>query len=147
MFPESSGVYIAQRNDELFIVKVKGVYPTMQLDKKALDLSEFLINGKYKEVPQATLDGIELFHTSWEFHPLRFIHFGVFSKTEFNPDGQNLYLIEEDITALRSKYYRLCQQGVSPSKIIRALGYEFKVSTEQIISLLNNFDAQANQID
>jgi len=147
MFPESSGVYIAQRNDELFIVKVKGVYPTLQLDKKAIDLGTYLSSGKTNEVTQSVLDNIELFHETWEFHPLRFIHFGVFSKTEFNPDGQNLYLSEEDVTALRGKYYRLCQQGVSPLKLIRALGYEFKVSSDQIISLLNNFDAQASQID
>jgi hypothetical protein len=147
MFPESSGVYIAQRNDDLFIVKVKGVYPTLQLDKKAVDLGEFLRNGKTKEVPQDVMDNMELFHTDWEFNSLRFINFGVFSKTEFNPNGNNLYLSEEDVLSLRGKYYRLCQQGVSPMKVIRALGYEFKISREQIINLINDFDAQANTID
>lgn len=147
MFPESSGVYIAQRDQQLFIVKVKGVYPTMQLDKKAVNLGEYLSNGKTKEVPKDVLDNIELFHTDWEFYPLRFINFGVFSKTEFNPNGTNLYLTEEDIISIRGKYYRLCQQGVSPMKVIRALGYEFKTSKDQIINLINDFDAQANQID
>lgn len=147
MFPESSGAYIAQRKSDLFIVKVKGVYPTLQLDKKAVDLGTYLSNGKTKEVPQDVLDNIELFHTEWEFHPLRFINFGVFSKTDFNPDGTKLYLSEEDTIALRGKYYRLCQQGVSPMKAIRAIGYEFKVSKEQILELINNFDGQANTID
>lgn len=147
MFPEASGVYIAQRNADLFIIKIKGVYPTMQLDKKAVDLGEFLRNGKTKEVPQEVLDNIELCHTDWDFHPLRFINFGVFSKTEFQPDGTTLYMSEEDIVSLRGKYYRLCQQGVSPMKVIRALGYEFKVSKDQIIKLINNFDAQAAHID
>lgn len=147
MFPESSGVYIAQHGTDLFIIKVKGVYPTMQLDKKAVDLGEFLHNGKAKEVNQEALDNIELFHTSWKFYPLSFINFGVFSKTEFNPNGDYLYLSEEDIVSIRGKYYRLCQQGVSPMKVIRALGHEFKVSKDQIIGLINNFDAQANQID
>ena len=147
MFPESSGVYIAQRDSNLFIVKVKGVYPTMQLDKKAVDLGEYLHNGKTKEVPQEVLDNIELFHTNWEFHPLRFINFGVFSKVEFNPNGTNLYLSEEDTIAIRGKYYRLCQQGVSAMKVIRALGYEFKVSKDQIINLINSFDAQAINVD
>lgn len=147
MFPESSGVYIAQRESNLFIVKVKGVYPTLQLDKKAIDLGEYLGNGKTKEVPVDVLDNIELMHMDWEFHPLRFINFGVFSKTEFSPDGNNLYLSEEDILAIRGKYYRLCQQGVSPMKVIRALGYEFKVSKDQIMDLINGFDAQSAIID
>jgi hypothetical protein len=147
MFPESSGVYITQRESELFIVKVKGVYPTLQLDKKAVDLGEYLRHGKIKEVPQNVLDNMELFHTEWEFNSLRFINFGVFSKTEFNPDGNNLYLSEEEMISLRGKYYRLCQQGVSPMKVIRALGYEFKVSEDQIIKLINDFDAQSVTID
>lgn len=143
MFPESSGVYLAQRKDELFIVKVKGVYPTMQLDKKAVDLGAYLGTGKTKEVPIEVLDNIELFHDEWEFHPLSFIKIGVFSKTQFLIDGRNLYLSEEDAIALRGKYYRLCEQGVSPLKTIRALSHEFKVSKDQIISLINSFDVQA----
>jgi hypothetical protein len=93
------------------------------------------------------MDNMELFHTDWEFHPLRFIHFGVFSKTEFTQDGTNLYLSEDDMQSIRGKYYRLCQQGVSPIKIVRALGYEFKVSREQIINLINEFDAQSITLD
>jgi hypothetical protein len=49
--------------------------------------------------------------------------------------------------SIRGKYYRLCQQGVSPIKIVRALGYEFKVSREQIINLINEFDAQSITLD
>lgn len=148
MFPESSGVYIAQRDTDFFIVKVKGVYPTLQLDKKAVDLGEFLHNGRTKEVSQEVLDNMELFHMDWEFHPLSFINFGVFSnKTDFIPNGNDLYLSEEDILSIRGKYYRLCQQGVSAMKVIRALGYEFKVSKDQVIKLINNFDEQARNID
>lgn len=147
MFPANSGVYIAQRENDLFIVKVKGVYPTLQLDKKAVDLGEYLRNGKLKEISQDIMDNIELFHNDWEFLPLNFINFGVFSKIEFNPNGTDLYLSEDDVTSIRGKYYRLCQQGVSPMKVIRALGYEFKVSKEQIIKLINSFDAQASTIN
>jgi hypothetical protein len=147
MFPENSGVYIAQRENDLFIVRVKGVYPTLQLDKKAIDLGAFLCNGKMQEVVQDVLDNMELCHMSWNFIPLNFISFGVFSKTEFNPDGTKLYLSEEDMLAIQSKYYRLCQQGVSAMKVVRALGYEFKVSKEQIISLINGFDEQATEFD
>ena len=142
MFPESSGVYIAKRNEDLFVVKVKGVYPTIQLDKKAIDLGEYLRTGKIKEIAQQVLDNMEIFHTDWEFRSLG-IDFSVFSKTtEFRPDGTKLYLSEEDMIAIRGKYYRLCQQGVSPMKVMRALGYEFKVSMDQIIRLVNEFDAQ-----
>lgn len=147
MFPENSGVYIAQRESDLFIVKVKGVYPTLQLDKKAVDLGSFLGSGKNVEVPQDVLDNIELCHMDWVFHPLSFINFGVFSKTEFSPNGSDLYLSEDDVRSLQGKYYRLCQQGVSPMKVIRALGYEFKVSKDQIIKLINEFDAQATIVD
>ena len=147
MFPENSGVYIAQRESDLFIVKVKGVYPTLQLDKKAINLGKFLCYGRFEEVPQDVLDNIELFHTAWDFRSLSFINFGVFSKTEFNPNGTNLYLSEEDVLSIQGKYYRCCQQGVPATKVIRALGYEFKVSKEQVINLINKFDAQANTID
>lgn len=142
MFPENSGVYAAQRGDDIIIVKVKGVYPSLQLDRKAIFLSEFLRSGKIVEVSKETFDNIELFHTEWNFIPLRFINFGVFSKTEFAPDGTNLYLTEEDMLAIQGKYYRLCQAGVAPLKVVRALSYEFKVSTEQILPLINEFDHQ-----
>lgn len=147
MFPESSGVYIAQRDSDLYVVRVKGVYPTLQLDKKAINLGEYLHSGKIKEVPQEVLDNMELFHTDWEFRSLSFINFGVFSKTEFNPNSEDLYLSEDDVLSIRGKYYRLCQQGVSATKVIRALGYEFKSSKAQIIKLVNNFDTQAKYVN
>ena len=60
MFPEYSGVYLAQREDDLYVVKVKGVYPTLTLDKNALDLGEFLRSGKTKAVDKTILDNMEL---------------------------------------------------------------------------------------
>jgi hypothetical protein len=146
MFPENSGVYIAQRHDDLLLLRVKGVYPSLQLDQKAIDLGEFLRSGKLQGIPKEKIDAIEIFHQSWEFRPLR-INFGVFSKIEFNPDGTKLYLSEEDMIAIRGKYYRLCQQGVSPMKVIRAIGYEFQVSKDQIIELINGFDKQAPYVN
>ena len=142
MFPKHSGMYIAQRNDDVVIVKVKGVYPSLQLDKKAFFLSEFVKNGKLSEVPQELFDNIELYHQEWDFKLLDFINFGVFSKTEFAPSGTNLFLSEEDTYSLRNLYYRLCQQGVSPTKVIRAVSYEYKISREQVMSLINGFDSE-----
>jgi hypothetical protein len=89
------------------------------------------------------LDNITIFHESWNFHPLKFVNFSVFSKIEFQPDGTKLYLSEEDIIGIRGKYFRMCQQGVSPMKVIRALSYEFKTSKDQIIALINEFDKQS----
>jgi len=145
MFPENSGVYIAQRDENLIVVKVKGVYPTLQLDKKALDLGEFLKSGKQQEVSKDLLDNIKLYHMKWNFKPLNF-NFDVFSKIEFSPDGTKLYMSEEDIINVRSQYYRLCQQGVPPMEVVRAISYEFKASKEQIISLVNGFDLQASSV-
>lgn len=142
MFPDSSGIYIAQRQNKTLIVKIKGIYPAFQLDKNAFDLGEFLRTGKKDEVPKETLDNIELFHNEWTFHPLRFINFGVFSKTEFYPDGSSLYMSVDDLMSIRGMYFRLCEQGVPATKIVRALAYEFKCSTDQIISLVNEFDKQ-----
>lgn len=147
MFPESSGVYIAKRESEILIVRIKGMFPTLTLDKKALDLGSFLRTGKVEEVSKDTLDNIELFNEYWTFHPLKHIGFDVFSKIEFIPDSSRLYVSEEDMIALRGKYYRMCQQGVSPTKIIRALTYEFKTTPDQIIELVNKFDGQSYNIN
>lgn len=140
MFPENSGMYIASRNDEAYIIKVKGVYPSLRIEKKALNLTAFFTSNKVEEAPQDVLDNMEIFHSEWQFKPLPI---NVFSKIQFCSTTTNLYMSMEDISALRGKYYRMVQQGVSITKVIRALSYEFKTSKEQIIKLINAFDAQA----
>ena len=142
MFPDHSGVFIAKRNGNLLIVTVKGVYPTLKLGDRAIDLGEYLKNGKLVEVNKHTLEAVELFHMSWEFLPLN-VNISVFSNTEFDPTGTNLYLSDEDIMYVQGLYYRLCQQGVSPLKAVRAISYEYKISKEQVLNLINKFDAQA----
>lgn len=142
MFPKHSGIYIAQKDGDVVIVKVKGVYPSLQLDKKALYLSEFVRKGKTTEVPPEMFDNMELYHQRWDFRLLDFANFGVFSKTEFVPSGTNLFLSEEDMYSLRNMYYRLCEQGVAPTKVIRAVSYEYKIPKEQVISLVNGFDSE-----
>lgn len=142
MFPEHSGVFIAKRGSYLLIVTVKGVYPTLKLGERAIDLGEYLRKGKFVEVPKNMLDAMEMFHMSWEFVPLN-IGIPVFSNTEFEPTGTNLYLSDEDMMYVQGLYYRLCQQGVSPLKAIRAISYEYKLSTDQTRDLINKFDAQA----
>lgn len=143
MFPESSGIYIAQRDDELVILKIKGIYPSLQIDKNAFDLGLFLKTGKKSEVSEGILSNIEIFHNEWEFHPLNFVNYSVFSNTTFCPNSENLFLSEEDILSIRGKYYRMCQQGVSVFKVIKALAAEFKTNKGQIVKLINKFDEQA----
>lgn len=144
MFPESSGVYIAKRDNKAVVVRIKGVYPSLTLDKAAIDLGSFLSRGKVLEAPKELLDNIEIFHTEWDFYPLKFIDFGVFSNTEFAPDSSRLYMDQEEILMITGKYYRMCQQGVSPTKIIRALACEFKTTKEQIIKFVNALDEYAS---
>lgn len=144
MFPESSGIYIAQRDDDLVILKIKGIYPSLQIDKNAFDLGLFLKTGKKCEVSEEILSNIEIFHNEWDFFPLNFVNYSVFSiHTSFAPDSSKLYLSEEDILLIRGKYYRMCQQGVSVLKIIKALAYEFKTTRAQIVNLVNTFDGQS----
>lgn len=147
MFPESSGLYIAQRDQDLYVVKVKGVYPTLQLDKKIMDLGEFLRRGKIQEAPREAGDNIELFHESWRFYPLAFLY-GIFSnKLEFAIGQKDLYLSDEDYFALRGRYYRLIQQGVPSTKAVRAISYEFKLPTERVCKLINGFEKEAPYVD
>ena len=141
MFPEHSGVFIAQRDSELLIVTVKGVYPTLQLER-AVDLGEYLKSGKLIPVDKNTLDNIVLFHSKWSFEVLP-VDIPVFSKTDFSPSGTNLYLSDEDAIHIQGLYYRLCAQGVSPLKSARAISYEYKLSMDQVLNLINKFDAQA----
>lgn len=143
MFPECSGVYYAQKENELFLVKVRGIYPSLTLDKHAIDLGAYLTSGKTKEVPQSVLDNMEIFHTEWDFLPLDSrLNLNVFSKANIVPLGTKLEISYEEVLNIAGKYRRMCQQGVSPLKIIRALAYEFKTSTDQIIELVNKLDAQ-----
>lgn len=139
-FPEQHGVYIAERNGQLVLIKVKGVYPTLELDSKGLDLSSFIANGAARLVDKSVMDGIQLFPTSWRFHSMPFLK--RFSpKVSFQPNG----IVDLDLdvlTAARGKYQRLCQMGVSPIKITRALSAEFSVPMEQMLEIVNNFDKE-----
>jgi len=143
MFPEQSGAYIASRNEDLYLVKVKGVYPTLQLGKSVFDLGAFLRSNRIQQASTDTLDNMELMHQNWRFVPLIGKN-SVFSDNNlgFIPNAEDLYLSNEDYFSIRGLYYRLIQQGVPSTKIVRALSYEFKIPTEKIIQLINKFDKQ-----
>lgn len=83
---------------------------------------------------------VVLLKINWEFSKIESIDTRVFPKTAFKVNG-NLDLGTDEKLSLRNTYYRFVQSGVSSSKIIRALMYEYHVTMEQIISLINEFDA------
>lgn len=140
-FPEQHGTYIAERNGQMVLIKVKGVYPTLELDSRGLDMATFIATGKAQLVDKSIMDAIQLFPTSWKFHSMPFLK--KFSpKVSFQPNGI-VDLDLDTLTAARGRYYRLCQMGISPIKIARALSAEFSVPIEQMLEIVNNFDKEA----
>lgn len=140
-FPLSAGTYMCQRDTDLIIIVIKGLFPMLRLDS-GFDLGYFLKKRKLKEVPKDILANIEIFPEMWRFTPLRDLNYSVFSKNEFHATGR-LELPVDREADIKEKYYLLTQQGVSTIKIIRALTQEFKVSPDTICDLVNGFDKQA----
>ena len=137
-FPESPGLYIAQRDYDVVLIKITGMYPTLELGK-SIYLTPLIMGNTLKEAPKEIIDSIILFSDKWKFTMLKEINVNVFPKTSFKTDGCLDLGIDERLS-LRNTYYRMVQCGVSSSKIIRALMYEYKVSMDQIIKLINEFD-------
>lgn len=141
-FPLSAGTYMCQRDTDLIIIVIKGLFPMLRLDS-GFDLGYFLKKRKLKEVSKGTLANIEIFPEMWRFTPLRDLNYSVFfSKNEFHATGRLELPIDREAD-IKEKYYLLTQQGVSTIKIIRALTQEFKVSPDTICDLVNGFDKQA----
>lgn len=140
-FPLSAGTYMCQRDTDLIIIVIKGLFPMLRLDS-GFDLGYFLKKRKLKEVSKGILANIEIFTEMWRFTPLRDLNYSVFSKNEFHATGRLELPIDREAD-IKEKYYLLTQQGVSTIKIIRALTQEFKVSPDTICDLVNGFDKQA----
>ena len=138
-FPETPGLYIAQREYDVVLLKITGMYPTLQVGK-CVYLSALIGGNTIKETPKEVVDNIILFSKDWEFSKIESIDTRVFPKTAFKVNG-SLDLGTDEKLSLRNTYYRFVQSGVSSSKIIRALMYEYHVTMEQAISLINEFDA------
>lgn len=142
LFPVSAGMYLAQRDSDLIIITIKGLYPTLKLEK-GFNLGLYIRKGKMQEASKETLDNIEIFPEMWKFIPMDFIGYSVFSDNEFHK-ACKLTLAPDVENDIRNKYYLLCQQGVPATKIMRALVAEFKCSMDEIINLVNSFDKYAN---
>lgn len=137
-FPENPGLYIAQREYDVVLIKITGMYPTLQVGK-CVYLSAMIGGNTIKEAPKEIVDNIILFSKNWEFSKIESIDTRVFPKTAFKVDG-NLNLGTDEKLSLRNTYYRLVQSGVSSSKIIRALMYEYHVTMDEVVRLINEFD-------
>lgn len=137
-FPENPGLYIAQREYDVVLIKITGMYPTLQVGK-CVYLSAMIGSNTIKEAPKEIVDNIILFSKNWEFSKIESIDTRVFPKTAFKVDG-NLDLGTDEKLSLRNTYYRLVQSGVSSSKIIRALMYEYHVTMDEVVRLINEFD-------
>ena len=138
LFPTDAGVYLAQRDTDLVLLRIRGLYPTLQLDK-GMDLARCIRSNKNAEATKEMMSNIKLFPEKWTFKKLN-CNYSVFSKpNEFQPDGE-LTLQPDELISIKSKYLRMCQQGVPSSQVIQALVYEFKVNTETVIKLINHLD-------
>lgn len=143
-FPETPGLYIAQRDYDVVLIKITGMYPTLELGK-CINITSLICGNTIKEASKEVINSILLFSNKWKFTMLKDIDMRVFPKTAFKTDG-NLDLSTDERLMLRNEYYRMVQSGVSSSKIIRALMYEYKTSMEQVINLLNKFDHDSNYV-
>lgn len=141
-FPLSPGMYICLRDSDFVIVTIKGILPMLTIDG-GVDLGSYFKNHKLKEASKEMLANIQLFPEKWKFYDTKdFVNNSVFSKNEFHPSGE-LTLNPDTLSDIRDKYYSMCQQGVSSIKIILSLVYEFKVSADTIVDLVNRFDKEA----
>ena len=71
------------------------------------------------------------------------INMDVFPRLAFKCDG-NLDLTTDELLSMKTQYYRFVQCGVSLSKILKALMYEYKITMTQVIDLVNKFDKDVN---
>lgn len=140
-FPITPGLYIAQRDQDVVLIRVTGQYPRLVLGK-GIDISTFIRSGGIKEVDKETLSNIVVFSREWSFRNLPSIEMSVFPKTMFRPDG--MIDIDPDTTnAIRTEYFRFSQQGMPYSEIMRALAYEHNITMDQMRLLANKFDKEA----
>lgn len=141
-FPETPGLYIAQRDCDVVLIKITGIYPTLEIGK-SIYLTSLISGNTIKETPKELICNLITFSEKWKFSKIDDIDTRVFPKTSFRTNG-NLDLSVDDIILMRNTYYRMTQCGISSSKIIKALMYEYKATVDQIIKLINKFDLDAH---
>ena len=143
LFPESPGLYLAQRNTDIVLFKLTGMYPTLIVGK-SIYLTNFIEGNSLTEVPKEVLANMVVFPEKWSFIMIgNLINMDVFPKLAFKCNS-DLDLSTDELLHIRSMYYRLVQSGIAPTKILKALSYEYKLTMTQVIDLANKFDKDAN---
>lgn len=143
-FPTSPGLYIVQRETNVILLKITGMYPTLQLGK-AISIDKIIEGNSIKEASKEIVTNISLFPEKWKFTKLDCINMNAFPKQSFRPDGY-LDLSTEEYLSMRSMYYRLSQSGISFQKIASAFVFEYKTTMDQVIKLINKFDSEAKYV-
>lgn len=141
-FPLSPGLYIAQRGADVVLIKITGMYPTLQLGK-SVSIDRLITGNSIKEASKDVLCNIATFPEQWIFSRLDCINIEAFPRTSFKPNG-NLDLSTDEYVSMRNKYYRLTQSGVTYPKIASAFVFEYKITMDQAIELFNKFDKEAS---
>lgn len=139
LFPEQAGLYVVQRGTDIVLLKVTGIYPMLQISR-GFTIDTLLTGQQLKEASKEILANVEINPTKWKWQELK-VNTSVFPKITFDSDLTHVALSTEEYLSIRSRYYRLCQQGVSQSKITRALMYEYKLTMGAAIDLKREFDA------
>lgn len=60
LFPESPGLYLAQRNTDIVLFKLTGMYPTLIVGK-SIYLTNFIEGNSLTEVPKEVLANMVVF--------------------------------------------------------------------------------------
>lgn len=141
-FPDSPGLYIAQRNADVILFKLTGMSPTLVVTK-AIYLSKLIEGNSITEAPKEIVANMLLYANKWNFFTLKQINMDVFPRLAFKCDGR-LDLTTDELLAMRATYYRFVQCGMPISIILKALMYEYKTTMTQVIELVNKFDKDAN---
>lgn len=141
-FPNSPGLYLAQRNADVILFKLTGMSPTLVVTK-AIYLSKLIEGNSLAEAPKELLANMLLYANKWSFYMMKQINMDVFPRLAFKCDG-NLDLTTDELLSMKTQYYRFVQCGVSLSKILKALMYEYKITMAQVIDLVNKFDKDVN---
>lgn len=141
-FPNSPGLYLAQRNADVILFKLTGMSPTLVVTK-AIYLSKLIEGNSLAEAPKELLANMLLYANKWSFYMMKQINMDVFPRLAFKCDG-NLDLTTDELLSMKTQYYRFVQCGVSLSKILKALMYEYKITMTQVIDLVNKFDKDVN---
>lgn len=140
--PDSPGLYICQKKTDILIVKVIGVFPYLTIHR-GYQMDSLITGQQLKEATKEQLANIEINSTAWKWQRIS-IDTTVFPKTAFAYNQTDFS--KDEYYLIRERYYRLINMGVSYSKILRSLVYEYNLSMDQARILINEFDEHASKM-